>query len=769
MSEKSNPDGKKSIRVLLLEDNPADAELSLRQLRRAGFKVDHDLATTSSEFIERVRSRSYDIILADYRLPDCTGVDAFQRLRSEGFSTPFILVSGTLGDDVAVECIKIGITDYVIKDRLQRLPVAVQRALAEYKALQERRRIEGELKESEKHYRLLFETNPHPMWVFDAESFEILEVNEAALLNYGYSRSEFLSMTILDLRPREDVPQVRRSVESRRHGRLAGERWRHYKRDGTLIDVEITSHDILFHSRQAILAQAQDITERKRNEEKLRLSEERFSKAFRSSPLAITISTKADGRFVDVNEAFQRMTGFGWQELVGHSTIELSIWALPDERRKMIELLERDGQISTFETVVNSKTGGKRSVQISAEPISLNGTACILAVTNDVTEAKSLEAQFRQAQKMEAVGRLAGGIAHDFNNMLSVVTGYSELALDQLEPESPVRQRLTQIKGAAHRAAALTRKLLAFSRQQVLQPTILDLNTVVKDLRDMLQRVLSEDTSLRFELGSSLGYVNADRAQFEQVLMNLAVNARDAMATGGEIVIETANVDLDDLYAATHPTLVPGPYVLLSFSDTGCGMDSQTLSKIFEPFYTTKPQGKGTGLGLAMVYGFVQQSGGHIWVYTEPAKGTTFKIYLPRVNGTTDTTTETAPHSPSTRGWETILVVEDEAALRDLTAELLESAGYKVLKAEDGRSAQEIAAQTQQSIDVLLTDIILPVMSGVELAAQLRAIRPNLKVLYMSGYAGSQTSRHGVGENEAFVEKPFTKDSLLRRVRDVID
>jgi CheY-like chemotaxis protein len=251
--------------------------------------------------------------------------------------------------------------------------------------------------------------------------------------------------------------------------------------------------------------------------------------------------------------------------------------------------------------------------------------------------------------------------------------------------------------------------------------------------------------------------------------MNLAVNARDAMATGGEIIIQTSNVDLDELYAATHPTLIPGPYVMLSFSDTGCGMDSQTLSKIFEPFYTTKPQGKGTGLGLAMVYGFVQQSGGQVWVYSEPGKGTTFKIYLPRVQGKTDTATKTETHAPSTRGSETILLVEDEEALRELTAELLESAGYKVLKAENGRLAHEIAAQTQISIDVLLTDVILPMVSGVELAAQLRAIRPNLKVLYMSGYAGSQTSRHGVGENEAFVEKPFTKDSLLRRLRDVIN
>jgi signal transduction histidine kinase len=324
------------------------------------------------------------------------------------------------------------------------------------------------------------------------------------------------------------------------------------------------------------------------------------------------------------------MVGLRWEEVVGRTSNELNVWASPDDRATMIEALDRDGRLDALETVFNSRKSGERNVQLSAELIQLDRVPCVLAITNDVTEAKRLERQFRQAQKMEAVGRLAGGVAHDFNNMLSVILGFCDLAQERDNRES-ILGDVNQIKKAAQRAATLTRQLLAFSRQQVLLPRVLNLNDVVKDISPMLLRVIGKDTSLMLDLAPSLGNVKADLGQMEQVLMNLAVNARDAMPQGGTILIETANVELDEIYSKIHQAVEPGSYVLLSVRDTGCGMSSETISKIFEPFYTTKPAGEGTGLGLSMVYGVINQSGGHISVYSELGQGTTFKLLLPRI------------------------------------------------------------------------------------------------------------------------------------------
>ena len=769
MNERGEVSPRKSIHVLLLEDNPADAELSLRQLRRNGFQVESDLVRTRDEFKLRVSSGTYDVILADHRLPGWTSMEAVQWLRAEGYDLPFILVSGTLGDDFAVECIKLGVTDYVLKDRLERLTFAVRRALDEEELRRQRTRAQQELRESEKQYRLLFDMNPNPMWVFDAQSLKILEVNEAAVLNYGYSRSDFLSMTILDIRPVEDIPAGRQSMSPRPPGRHATEKWRHRKKDGTIMDVEITSHDLSFYGTEAVLAQAHDITERERNEERLRQSDERVSKAFRSSPLPITISTRADGRYLDANEAFLRMMGRPWQEIVGHTASELNVWAFPEDRARMVEALDRDGRVSALETAFISRTNGERSVQVSAERIALDGLTCILAITNDVTEEKRLEEQFRQAQKMEAVGRLAGGMAHDFNNMLGVIIGYCDLAKERPTLEGAIRD-ISQIKKAAQRAATLTRQLLAFSRQQVLLPRVLDLNEVVKDISQMLLRVIAEDISLVFVPAPSLGSVRADLGQIEQALMNLVVNARDAMPQGGKIVIETANVELDDIYNDTHQEVKPGPYVLLSVSDTGSGIDSETISRVFEPFFTTKPPGEGTGLGLSMVYGVIRQSGGYIWVYSEAGQGTTFKIYLPRIEEAAEPLSRTTPEIIFAKGTETVLLVEDEQNLRELAIELLESEGYRVLAAKDGQSAIAISQAHRETIHVLLTDAVLPNMSGIALAARIKEVRSDVKALYMSGYTGNLIAHQiALTSGSAFIQKPFTKHGLLSELRRVLD
>lgn len=625
------------------------------------------------------------------------------------------------------------------------------------------------LKASERQYRLLFEGNPMSMWVFDRESLRFLEVNEAAIRHYGYCREEFLAMTIADIRPENDLPKLMEAVSKRVPGLSEAELWRHRKKDGEVIDVEITSHPIRLAGRDAELILSHDVTDQRKYQESLRQSEERFATAFRSSPLAITITTK-EGRYVDANNAFVKMMGYQREEVLGRTSQELRVWVDPEERGKWLQQLENSGRTEAFETRFRTKFGEERRVQVSAERIVLDGKPCVLANTLDISESRRLEEQFRQAQKMEAVGRLAGGVAHDFNNLLSVIMGYSELAQGMTVPDTTVRKHLDQIKLAVERAASLTHQLLAFSRQQVLEPRVLNLNAVVYNVSKMLLRVIGEDIALTLRPGEPLGSVKADLGQIEQVLMNLVVNARDAMPEGGKIVIETANVELDDTYAKQHPAARPGSYVMLSVSDTGCGMDAKTLSQIFEPFFTTKEPGKGTGLGLSTVYGIVKQSGGYVWAYSEPMRGTTFKIYLPRVDSPAEVLTAQKSDFVFDRGTETILLVEDDNPLRVLTAELLRTAGYAVLEAIDGNAAIEIARKHHGSIDLVLTDVIMPGMSGGDLIAYLRQLQPKLAILFMSGYASDLITRAGVPEPERFVlHKPFTRKGVLSKVRSVLD
>jgi two-component system cell cycle sensor histidine kinase/response regulator CckA len=753
-----------AVRILMLEDNPADAALALRKLSAAGLQVESDEVRTSSDFMEHLRANSYDLILCDFSIPGWNGLEALRWVRRSGDDTPFIYVSGTLGEEVAVECIKEGATDYVLKNNLARLPHAVRRALDE-------RDLRFQHERSEEQYRLLFQNNPQPTWVFDRKSLAFLAVNEAATRLYGYSREEFLKMSILDLRLPEDAPRILAFPypEQALGAQQVRTTWTHRTKTGTLIDVEISSHGVYFRGIDATLVLASDITEVKKSQERLRQSEERFSKAFRSSPVAITISTMDEGRYIDVNDAFLRMIGRQRDEVIGRTTLELNIWDSPQDRTGMIAELDRVGRVSALETVFISKSREFRKVDLSAELIQLEGATCVLAITNDVTEARSVEKQFRQAQKMEAIGRLAGGMAHDFNNMLGVIIGYCDLAQGRVNLETALRD-VHQVKKAAQRAAALTRQLLAFSRQQVLLPRVLNLNDAVQDISQMLLRVIAEDVSLAFVPAPSLGSVKADLGQIEQVLMNLVVNARDAMPQGGHIVIETANVTLDDACRSIHPEVKPGPYVLLSVSDTGSGIDSKIMSRIFEPFFTTKPPGEGTGLGLSMVYGVIRQSNGYIWTYSEPGQGTTFKIYLPRIEEATELLPRTMPEIIFAKGSETVLLVEDDQNLRELTTELMESEGYRVLAAKDGPSAIGISQSHREAIHVLLTDVVLPSMSGTILAGRIKEVRPDLKVLYMSGYTGNLIVHQGMlASDAAFIQKPFTKHGLLSELRRALD
>ena len=419
------------------------------------------------------------------------------------------------------------------------------------------------------------------------------------------------------------------------------------------------------------------------------------------------------------------------------------------------------------------KDGRVFQAEVTSHDLEFGGHKATLVVTQDITERKHLEDQLRQAQKMEAIGRLAGGVAHDFNNLMMIVKGHAELLLQDSRGNEKVHRKAEQIDKAADRAAAVTSQLLAFSRMQVLQPKVISLKAIVEELGRLLPRLIGEDIDLVIRTHDNLGLVRADVNQIEQVIMNLVVNARDAMPNGGRLIIETSSTDLDNPSKGSRPVLAPGGYVLLAVTDNGTGMDAETQAHIFEPFFTTKEKGKGTGLGLATVYGVVKQSGGHIWVYSEPGKGTSFKIYLPRVEEALKASVEVSGPvklpAEMPRGSETILLAEDEQDVREIAREFLTMSGYTVLEAKDGIDALEAARNHSEKIDILLTDMVMPGMAGRDLARHLTVLRPGIKVIFMSGYTEYSATHHdGWDPSSVLLTKPFTRETLVHTIRDII-
>ena len=503
----------------------------------------------------------------------------------------------------------------------------------------------------------------------------------------------------------------------------------------------------------------------------LRATEASFATLVEHAPVGIYRSSP-EGRFLSVNAAVVRMLGYESAADVLGLDMARDVYADAAERQRLVERdTYSDRQYDSVEATWKRRDGRLLTVQLSVRAVRNRAGQVEYYETfvRDVTDQRRLQQQVLQSQKMEAVGRLAGGIAHDFNNLLTVITSYSDLLLEDLAPGDAKRDDLEQVRKAADGAAALTRQLLAFSRQQVVEPRVVSLNTVVEGLQKILRRVIGEDIELTTTLAPDLGAVRADVGQLEQVLMNLAVNARDAMPKGGRLTVETANVEHDPDYAREREAAAVRQFAMLAVSDTGCGMDEATKARIFEPFFTTKEPGKGTGLGLATVYGIVKQAGGFIWVYSEPGQGTSFKIYLPEVDATAERTTAVAG-ARAPRGTETVLLVEDAAAVRAVTKQVLERQGYVVLEAPDGEAALRLAQQHRGPIHLLLTDVVLPRVSGRELAERLTQVRPDMKVLYASGYTDDSVVRHGILElGTAYLQKPFSPESLARKVRNVLD
>jgi two-component system, cell cycle sensor histidine kinase and response regulator CckA len=638
--------------------------------------------------------------------------------------------------------------------------------------LLERQRAEASVRASERDYRLLFENNPNPMWVFDVETLRFLAVNDAAVRNYGYSPEEFLGMTIEDIRPMEELAQLRAIVAptdlSDRDALNPAGIWQHLRKDGSIVDVEVTSHTHEFDGRAARVVLALDVSERLRNEAAVRASELRYRELFENATDLIA-TTDLDGRITDANRAFTESLGYRLDELIGKPITEL----VPTEWHDDLSRARDEKSISNHEATVYehelvAKSGRPIRVEVASRLISRDGQPIgVEAICRDISERKLLEERLGQSQRLEAVGQLAGGVAHDFNNLLTVISGYTQVL--RKRPGNAELTELTQIGAAADRAAELTRQLLAFSRRQVLQPKVIDLNEIVSGLSPMLTRLIGEHVQLVASLGEELDPVLADPGQIEQVLMNLVINARDAMPEGGKLTIETASTMLDESYVESHRDATVGPHIVFAVSDTGTGMDDATLKRVFEPFFTTKAPGSGTGLGLATVHGIVKQTGGNIWVYSEPGHGTTFKIYLPAVKAKL-TSRRTAEDESSPRGVESILVVEDQDAVRNVVALMLESNGYAVHAAAHPADALRLVEQEDTTVDLLLTDLVMPDMSGRELASQIQQHRPGTRVLYMSGYSNHATTRNGTREGGSpYLEKPFSEVQLARAIRAVLD
>jgi len=634
-------------------------------------------------------------------------------------------------------------------------------------------RMRRRLIEGEKLFRLITENAADMIAVVDMEGKRIFNS-----LSYekvlGYSLNELKESSAFEQIHPDDRESVKSAGDEARRtgvGRPLEYRVRH--KDGTWRVLESTASVIrdAKGEPQHMVIVNRDVTERKRAAEALRRSEASFRSVVEDAPYGI-YRASLSGELVLVNPALQKILGYASQTELLQANLGTQIYRNPLDHQKVNELLLRQQSFNDVEVEWKRKDGTPITVRCSGWPIKdESGRVAFLELfAEDVTERRALERQLRMAQKMEAVGRLSGGIAHDFNNLLGVIIGYSQVLKRSLKPEHPLYEHAEEIEKASQRAVSLTRQLLAFSRQQVLEPVILNMNALVSDMEKMLPRLIGEDVALTLTLDPALGQVKADPGQVEQVIMNLAVNARDAMPDGGKLTIQTANVDLDTAYTHQHPGSRVGSYVMLRVTDTGTGIDPEIQAQIFEPFFTTKERDKGTGLGLATVYGVVKQSGGYIAVDSEKGKGASFSVYLLRVENAV-TAPDLSNDAPvSVRGSETILLVEDEESLRKLADMFLRDSGYHVLTAADGAQALQVARQYAGPIHLLLTDVVMPGINGRVLAERLAPSQPGMRILYVSGYTDSFIAGHGVLEAGAhLLHKPFTEESLTRKVRELLD
>ncbi len=641
----------------------------------------------------------------------------------------------------------------------------------------ERKRAEEALKESESRFRNIIENSKDGIIFFDGKTQKILFGNGAMAELLGCSNEDLVGRSIQSLHPSEEWASIKQEFQKHVSGELSlSSGIPVLRNDGSVFYADISSSLITLYGRTYFSAFFRDITERKKAEEALRESEEKYRDLVENIN-DILYATDEKGIVTYIAPTIESLSGYAPSEIIGRPFYD---FVYQEDVPFVLEKFQQDvsGHTEPHEYRMVTKSGVVRWARTFSRPFFRETRAVGLrGVMTDVTdrkraeeESEALREQLRQSQKMEAIGRLAGGIAHDFNNLLTIIKGYSQLSLIELKEDTPLKGNIEHIHTATDRAADLVRQLLAFSRRQILEMRVLDLNTTLANLHNMLRRLIGEDIELTMVLAEDLGRVKTDLGWIEQAIMNLVVNAKDAMPKGGKLIIETANVELDEAYARAHVAVTSGRYVMIAVSDTGAGMTPEVRERLFEPFFSTKEKDKGTGLGLSTVYGIVKQSGGDIWVYSEPGKGSTFKIYLPRVYEPLEQPREKVLGDELLRGSETILLVEDEEDVRKLALRVLERQGYKVLAARDGDEALLVCERHKDPIHLMLTDVVMPGMSGHEVAKRLEPSHPETKVLYMSGYTDNAIVLHGVlvqGVN--YIQKPFTVDALTKKVREVLE
>ncbi len=766
------------IHVLLVEDNPGDARFVRELVRDEPDLSIHHLDRLSSG-LAHLATEQVDVVLLDLGLPDSQGLDSLRAILASGSNAPVVVLTGHDDEALGRAAVREGAQDYLVKGQVaeQALTRAVRYAI-------ERKIAQARFLEQHATLSAVLESAGTPVFSLDREyRYTSFNRAHAAEVKGLYGADIKLGGSLADYQTvPEDWHATRKTLERALQGETVLEsafsgddgRSRRY--------FEVAHHPVRTEAG-AIIGVAvftHDLTARKRADRDLEESKQLIESVVENVPLMIFLKDARDLRFVVLNRAGEDLLGYDRKDLLGKNDLDI----FPPEQAAFFVAKDREvlaGGVPVDipeEPILTAKQGERllhtRKVCIKGAD---GGTKYLLGISEDITERKRAEAnhqlleeQLRVSQKMEAIGSLAGGVAHDFNNLLTVILSYTGFAMEGVREGDPTKGDLLEVKKAGEQAAALTRQLLAFSRKQILQPVLVDLNQIAAGTERMLRRILGEDIDLVQVLAPDLGLVKADPGQIEQVLMNLVVNARDAMPEGGKLTIETSNAEIDEEYAARHVAVTPGPYVQVAVTDTGSGMDAQTRARLFEPFFTTKEKGKGTGLGLSTVYGIVKQSGGNIWVYSEPGRGTTFKIYLPRdASVTAPAVKPTAVHRPAT-GTETILLVEDEEALRKVARRALVEAGYTVLAAANGDEAIRACVEHVGDIQLLLTDVVMPGMSGKTLAQSLSKTQPALKILYMSGYTDNAIVRHGVLDaGTHFLGKPFTAGELLRKVRDVMD
>jgi two-component system, cell cycle sensor histidine kinase and response regulator CckA len=758
------------LKILILEDVPMDAELVEYELARSSIPFDSRCVDNRDDFLRQLDEFQPDLILSDYTLPRFDGMTALSLVRERAPSTPFLIVTGSVNEETAVGCMKAGATDYLLKSNLARIGPAIEAALARVRARAEKARAEDALRRSEANLRAIFNTSLQAFVLVDRDgtiqALNPIAVEWAArILGRQVGEGDRIDDFIPDAREGFEAALTgeARSVERCLQGTDGLERW--YE----------TTHAPVVDERGAVIGvclNARDVSERVRGEQALRESEARYRDLFdNASDLVCT--TALDGSFLYVNRA--------WREAIGHADDALA-------RLRFLDLVHADSRERYLDVVARAQAGetlGHVELQLvtaAGVPLTLEGNisctttdgspARLRGIYLDVTERKRVEEQLRRAERMQAAGRLAGGVAHEVNNMMTGVIGFSEFLMRSLDVADPRRMEVDEIIKAGTRAADVTRQLLAFTRQQFLRPEMLPVNAVVQELEKMLRRILGEDHMLQLTLAPDAGEIRADRGQLEQVLVNLMLNARDAMAAPGRVTVSSRLAVLDETYALQHGGVdIPvGEYVQLAVSDTGIGMARETQARIFEPFFTTKPVGQGTGLGLSTVYGIVKQSDGFIWVYSEPGVGSTFKIYLPRV-GIGGTLAAASVRGAASRGGsETVLIVEDEDMVRALASRTLREHGYTVIEARHGADALRQLAMDSTAVDLLISDVVMPEMGGRELGRRLSTLRPSLPVLYISGYTGEDVIQRGLLDAGApFQQKPFAPEGLARKVREMLD